>query len=177
MSTGLAVCWTACILFFLYGLTPVRIPVEPPLVDAPNRIVVEHHVCTCCANFDVVRGELIVPSEFKENLNTREVTVTGDSPFAYVGNDNPESFFEFLYPSQFILEGKMVGVEDVGPECGNGKRPIFEVRRWSMTKYCSRVWVLRGIWYGLYLLGLPVAGLVLSTITIVRFLRRRNRDR
>ncbi len=177
MSNALAVSWTACILFFLYGLTPIRIPVEIPQVDKPNRIVVDHQVCTCCANFDVVGGELVVPAEFKGNLNTREITVTGDSPFVHVGNDNPESFFSFLYASQFVLEGKIVGVEDIEPGCGGGKRPVFEVSRCSMTEYCPRVWVFRGFWLGLYLLGLPVMGLVLSTVTVVRFFRRRSRNK
>jgi hypothetical protein len=160
MKSKLFIYWIICLLFLIYGIMPVKIPVKNPVIKRKNEIVVIHQECTCCPDFDIIKGSLLLPLEF-QYLGTNEITVTGNHPFNYSKNETNNFFL--VASGEFLFEGEVVGIDSVN---GCNKRPIFRVDKWSLAKYYPKFWMFSKVYFILYLFILPLFLLFLIVETI-----------
>lgn len=155
--------WIISLLFLFYGASPVRIPQK--YCNKENSILVDHNEWTCSADFDIIEGDLRIPNALQNTkfISTTEITVSGNTPLNYTVNEF--GTIELLSSADFILTGHVIGVDSTH-NGGCGKRPLFAVESWGMTKYFPRFWTFNKTQMIMFILVLPLTffGLIVYTI-------------
>jgi hypothetical protein len=156
------------ILFLLYGLMPYKFPESYTPAPAVNRILVQHQECTCCADFDIVKGEIAVPDNLKRFFTNPpgELNVSGkDNPMNCFGDANAR--FDMLCSGKLILEGTISGIDSTdyikgAEDCR--MKPIFKVSRWGLNSYFATCWTFGRITALFYAISLFITFLILISM-------------
>jgi len=160
--------WVFTGLIIIIGFVPYKFPAAFDPQSVNNVILVSHAECTCCGDFQILKGTLSVPKQLQNQLRRPfyEINVIRkNSPFDEVTDEN---FVTTLYNNQFLLSGKIVGVDTY---C-NENIPIIKVDKWSPIGY-RPVFLTSG---GNYLFGyLALSGTLLIGSLIWTIIKRKAR--
>lgn len=159
--------WTSLIVLIIIGFRPFRFPCNPNNT-LQTELLVEFHEYTCSPDFEIVDGQLNIPDRYKLLLkdNTQELNVSGiESPLKLLNDGD----LQFLTDNQFVISGKIVGVDSSARTCS--KTALFEIDKWSPTKYYAIFWTFKPIFFITYFFLL--FSMVLTIIIL--YLKQKNK--
>lgn len=165
--------WIFSVLFLFYGLSPIKMPRQASFIKEDNTILVHHNEWTCSADFDIIKGKLVVPKEIEHIplISKTEIIVTGNSPLNYCTEQY--ATFDLLVSTDFVLRGRVVGVDSL-TNGGCGNRMLFEVSGWDMPIYYPRFWTFSRAVFIFFFFGLPAIfiGLIITLYINFRRIKR-----
>lgn len=163
MKRALIIWISTCIVIGI-GLIPYKFPTTFDGKPGSTEILVSHAECTCCADFQILKGSLKIPQRLENQLKNpiQEIYVTGENtPFNKVNQGN---FVMLLYNNEFVLSGTII---DVSNKCGT-KTPVFKVNKWSPTHYHPILWTFNSFYFCLYFMISALLLIIASYFTLKR---------
>lgn len=132
--------WTIIILLFGLGLIPYKFPKDPDK-RSDKELLVDHEESTCTTDFAIFKGTLDIPPDLKSYFPNKPTDITlaeGISPFDPI--DKQQINWFLITENDFIISGKVIGVDSTDKKyCGNNY-PIFKIDNWSPTNYFANFW-------------------------------------
>lgn len=161
----------AIILILLgVGFIPYKFPRNPDKL-ANNEILSGHEESTCTTDLYIIRGKLIIPQDIKSYFQSEpkdfNIDSTGINMFEPINSD--QSSFWLYSNSEFIISGKVVGVDSSAFKFCSANYPKFKIDNWSPTNYVANFWSFSRLMFIAYFLTLFTC---LLTSVVLLFLRR-----
>lgn len=161
---------TITLILLGLGFVPYKFPRNPDKL-ADNEIIADHEESTCSTDLYVVRGKLIIPQDIKSYFSKEptdfNIDNSGVSMFDPINDD--QNNWWLISDNQFIISGKVVGVDSSDFKYCNTNYPKFKIDNWSPTNYHANFWSFSRPMFFAYFLTL--FALVLTSI-ILFFVRR-----
>lgn len=160
----LPIIWIITCLAISTGLVPYKFPTKFNDKNGGNSILVSHAECTCCADFQILKGNVKIPEHLKDQLKNSvyEINVIRKtSPFEKVNDGN---FVMLLYNNEFVLNGQIVGIDN---QCGSSI-PIFKINNWSPTHYHPILWTFDTFFFYFYFILVGLLLIISLYLTIKR---------
>jgi hypothetical protein len=132
---------TITLILLGLGFVPYKFPRNPDKLS-DNEIIADHEESTCSTALYVVRGKLIIPQDIKSyfpNDPTEfNIDSTGVSPFDPI--DKNQGNWWLISDNEFVISGKVVGVDSSDFKYCGANYPKFKIDNWSPTKYHANFW-------------------------------------
>jgi hypothetical protein len=156
---------TITLILLGLGFMPHKFPRNPDNIS-DNELLVDHAESTCTADLYLVRGKLNIPQDIKSYFANEQtefnIDSLGESMFD-TGN------FWLISENQFIVSGKVVGVDSSDFKYCGTNLPKFKIDKWSPTNYNANFWSFSRPVFILYFLTLFAC---ILTSTVLFFIRR-----
>jgi len=156
---------TVTLILLGLGFAPYKFPRNPASIST-NELLVEHEESICTADLYVVRGKLNIPQDIKSCFSSERTEFNIDSlGESMLDTDN----FWLISENQFIVSGKVVGVDSSDFKYCETNLPKFKIEKWSPTNYNANFWSFSKPVFILYFLTLFAC---IMTCIVLFFIRR-----
>lgn len=158
---------TITLILLLIGFAPYKFPRGIDSIS-DNEILVDHSESTCTSDLYIVSGKLNIPQDIKSYFTNEPKDFNIDSTGLSMFDTNPGNYF-LVFENQFIISGKVVGVDTSEYKYCETNYPIFKIDKWAPTNYSANFWSFNKPVFILYFSAL--FALILTSIVLV-FIRR-----
>jgi RNA binding exosome subunit len=161
---------TITLILLFVGFSPYKFPRNVDSIS-DNELLVDHEESTCTADLYIVRGKLNIPQGIKSYFANEQTEFNIDniaeSMFDPIDDDTGNLWL--IFDNQFIVSGKVIGVDSSDFKYCELNFPKFKIDKWSPTRYHPNIWTFSKSILMLYFLTLFAC--ILTSIVLF-FLRR-----